>query len=193
MQVRIGGRADAPNRVVCLTMSAQPFSHASEQLAALAELHQLLERHGVAYWLFGGWAVDFHAGVVTRTHEDIDIAVWSQDATRLATLLGSQAWTHTPDANEDGYTCYERDGVRLEVAFLARDENGSIYTPLRSGRGEWPPETFGSDIVELLGASVHVIRLSALIADKMVLRDDPSVTAKDQADLVSLDSLPHKR
>jgi len=87
----------------------------------------------------------------------------------------------------------ERDGVRLEVAFLARDENGSIYTPLRSGRGEWPPETFGSDIVELLGASVHVIRLSALIADKMVLRDDPSVTAKDQADLVSLDSLPHKR
>jgi hypothetical protein len=158
----------------------------TEQLAALAELHQLFESHGVAYWLFGGWAVDFHAGVETRTHEDIDIAVWSHDSTRLATLLDGLAWTHRLDANEDGYTCYERDGVRLEVAFLARDENGSVYTPLGSGRGEWPPETFGSDVVELLGVSVHVIRVRALIADKMVVRDDPLVTAKDRADLASL-------
>jgi hypothetical protein len=27
------------------------------------------------YWLFGGWAVDFHAGRVTRDHADIDLAV----------------------------------------------------------------------------------------------------------------------
>lgn len=159
---------------------------ASQQLAVLAGLHQLLESHGVEYWLFGGWAVDFHAGVVTRKHEDIDIAVWSHDATRLATLLDGQAWTHTPDANEDGYTCYERGGVRLEVAFLARDENGHVYTPLRSGRGEWPPETFGNEVVELLGVSAHVIRLQALIADKSFVRDDPVVTAKDRADLESL-------
>ena len=160
--------------------------NSSKQLAALAELHQLLESHGVAYWLFGGWAVDFHAGVVTRKHEDIDIAVWSHDATRLATILDGQTWTHMPDENDDGYTCYERDGVRLEVAFLARDENGTVYTPLRSGRGEWPPETFGADVAQLLGVSAHVIRLQALIADKSFVRDDPVVTAKDRVDLESL-------
>lgn len=168
-------------------MSSRPASHSSKQLATLAELHQLLEAHGVAYWIFGGWAVDFHAGMVTRMHDDIDIAVWSHDSNRLAALLSGQAWTHTPDANQDGYTCYERGGVRLEVASLARDENGAVFTPLQSGRGDWPADTFGSDVLELLGVVAHVIRRQALIADKSVVRDDLSVTAKDRADLASLE------
>ena len=46
-----------------------------EQLAALEELHRLLERHRIEYWLFGGWAVDFHTGTVTRPHDDLDMAV----------------------------------------------------------------------------------------------------------------------
>ena len=29
--------------------------------------------------LRGGWAVDLHAGAVTREHDDIDIAVWLDD------------------------------------------------------------------------------------------------------------------
>ena len=66
-------------------MNMQP--NASDQLAALAELHHMLQSHGVAYWLFGGWAVDFHAGRVTRAHGDLDIAVWYDERTRLAALL----------------------------------------------------------------------------------------------------------
>jgi len=50
-----------------------------EQLAGLAGLHELLERHAIEYWLFGGWAVDFHAGSVTRAHDDLDLAVWPRD------------------------------------------------------------------------------------------------------------------
>jgi Aminoglycoside-2''-adenylyltransferase len=60
-----------------------------QQLAALEELHRLLERHGIQYWLFGGWAVDFHAGTVTRPHDDLDLAVWLEDYDRIAAL-------HTP-------------------------------------------------------------------------------------------------
>jgi hypothetical protein len=52
---------------------------ATEQLAALARLDGVLAKHGIPYWLFGGWAVDFHAGSVTRSHDDLDIAVWSKD------------------------------------------------------------------------------------------------------------------
>jgi hypothetical protein len=47
----------------------------TEQLAALARIHELLDGQGIDYWLFGGWAVDFHAGLVTRAHDDLDIAV----------------------------------------------------------------------------------------------------------------------
>jgi hypothetical protein len=44
------------------------------------------------------------------------------------------------EEQEDGYTGYERDGVRLELAFLARAEDGQVYTPLKEGRSAWPDE-----------------------------------------------------
>jgi hypothetical protein len=160
--------------------------NASDQLAVLAELHHLLQSHGIAYWLFGGWAVDFYAGRVTRAHGDLDIAVWYDDRGRLAALLKRQGWAHRPRAGEDGYTGYERGAVGLEVAFLARDEQGRVYTPLRDGRGEWPNETFGDDVAELMGVRARVIGLGALIADKSVIREDPATAAKDRADLLSL-------
>ena len=94
---------------------------ATDQFAALAELVQLLAQHDVPYWLFGGWAVDFHAGRVTREHDDIDIAVWANDFGRLSAPFDGAAWQHRSEAYADGYTSYERRGVRLEVAFLARD------------------------------------------------------------------------
>ncbi|MGH7604080.1 MAG: nucleotidyltransferase domain-containing protein [Gemmatimonadaceae bacterium] len=158
----------------------------ADQLAAVAELHDLLEGRGVAYWLFGGWAVDFHAGRVTRAHADLDLAIWRDDGARVAALLGERAWVHTPEAGEDGYTCFGRGDVRLELAYLARDERGHIYTPLRTGRGEWPAHAFGEDVAELLGVRARVIALRALIADKSVDRDDPSTSAKDRADVLSL-------
>ena len=93
---------------------------------------------------------------------------------------------HSPQADEDGYTSYKRGAVGLEVAFLARDDRGRVYTPLREGRGEWPNETFGDDVAELLGVRARVIRLGALVADKSIIREDPATAAKDRADLLSL-------
>ena len=161
-------------------------SKASDQLAALAELHHLFQSHDLTYWLFGGWAVDFHAGRVTRAHGDIDIAVWYDDRTRLAALLERQGWVHSLQIGEDGYTSYERGGIGLEVAFLARDDQGLVYTPLRDGRSEWPNETFGDDVVELMGVQARVIGFRALVADKSVIRQDPQTAAKDRADLLNL-------
>jgi len=110
-------------------------STANAQLTALAELDQLLSHEAIPYWVFGGWAVDFHVGELTRAHADIDIAVWAEDSSRIATLLATARWRHAPDPDDDGYTCYRRGLVRLEIAFLARDVAGVIYTPTRAGRG----------------------------------------------------------
>ena len=55
---------------------------ATAQLVALGRVHELLQREGIEYWLFGGWAVDFYVGSVTRPHDDIDIAVWRSPARR---------------------------------------------------------------------------------------------------------------
>jgi Aminoglycoside-2''-adenylyltransferase len=136
--------------------------------------------------LFGGWAVDFHAGSVTRPHEDLDLAVWLDDQGRIAGLLAADGWKPAPEENEDGYTGYELGGVRLELAFLARDASGRVYTLLRQGRGAWPDEAFADDVAELLGVRARVMSLRALTADKSESRDDPYVAAKDRADSATL-------
>jgi Aminoglycoside-2''-adenylyltransferase len=159
------------------------------QLAALARLHELLVRHGIEYWLFGGWAVDFYAGSVTRPHDDLDLAVWLEDHDRIAALLAADGWDHAPEEGEDGYTGYVRRSVRLEVAFLARDQSGEVYTPLREGRGTWPQRAFGDDLGELHGVRARIISLDALEVDKAEVRDDPGVAAKDRADRAALSRL----
>lgn len=165
------------------------MSTETEQLAALARLHELLQRHGIEYWLFGGWAVDFYAGSVTRPHDDLDIAAWLQDRHRIAALLTADGWKHAPQEGEDGYTGYEQGAVRLELAFLASGENGHVYTPLEEGTADWPDEAFENDVAELRGVRARVISLRAIRADKAENHNDPVVAAKDRADLATLSRL----
>jgi Aminoglycoside-2''-adenylyltransferase len=166
-----------------------PSKSEGEQLAALSRIHQLLVGQEIEYWLFGGWAVDFHAGSVTRAHDDLDIAVWHEDLTNVVALLAADGWKHVPAESEDGYTSYELGPVRLEVAFLVRPEDGDVYTPLVDGRAGWPDAAFGDDVAELLGVRARVMSLGALRADKAEIRDDSSVTAKDRTDLRTLAGL----
>jgi hypothetical protein len=157
----------------------------SEQLSALARVHDLLEGAGIEYWLFGGWAVDFYAGSVTRAHDDVDIAVWLEDLPRIAELLEADGWRHAPEEGEDGGTGYEREGVRLELTYLVRDGD-EVFTPLREGRGTWSPGAFGSDERELDGVRARLIALEALRRGKSKPRDDPAEAAKDRADFERL-------
>jgi hypothetical protein len=148
---------------------------AEAQLAALSHVDSLFGRHGIQYWLFGGWAVDFHAGRVTRSHDDLDLAIWSHDGERVRELLTAAGWRHTP---EEGYSVYELDDVRLEVAL--------------ADHGEWPPNSFEHAVGEVAGIRAPVVSLSSLKADKATVRDDESVAAKDRADSVTLGRL-HSR
>jgi hypothetical protein len=157
-----------------------------DQLAALARIHDLFGRQGIAYWLFGGWAVDFHLRALTRAHDDIDIAVWRRDLTTIAALLERDGWTSVAGGAEDGYTTHRRDGVQLDLAFLERDDDGAVYTPLRAGRASWPPGAFGDDVSELLGTQARLITRSALEADKSAPREDGQVSSKDAADFAAL-------
>jgi hypothetical protein len=161
----------------------------AEQLDALARLDRLFEQHGVEYWLFGGWAVDLHAGSVTREHDDLDIAIWQDDQGRVAALLAHDGWTHERDAGGDGYTTYERGRVRLDLAFLACDEAGLVYTPLSDGRADWPAESFENDVATLRGVRARVVTLRGLKAEKSEVRADPHTAAKDRLDRATLEGI----
>jgi phage tail sheath protein FI len=165
---------------------ASATAQSRQQLSALDETHELLSRSRIDYWLFGGWAVDFHVGSVTRLHDDIDIAVSFDDRDRIARLLEAAGWKHAPDADEDGGTGYERGAVRLELTFVVRGAGGGVYVPLREGRVLWFDEPPSVDLCELSGARARVLGLAELKSGKSRARDDPGEAAKDRADFEAL-------
>jgi Uncharacterised nucleotidyltransferase len=160
-----------------------------QQLSALARVSELLEEAGIAYWLFGGWAVDFYAGSVTRTHDDLDMAIWLEDLPVIAELLEANGWRHAPLEDEDGGTGYERGGVRLELTYLVRGSDGRVFTPLRDGRAAWSDDAFGNDVRELSGVRSRLVGLASLAKGKSLPRDDPEDAAKDRADFTQLSRL----
>ena len=159
------------------------------QLSALAQTHELFTRGGIEYWLFGGWAVDFHVGSITRAHDDIDVAVWLGDQERIARLLEGEGWKHAPEPDEDGGTGYERDAVRLELTFLVLGDGGEVYIPLRAGRVLWSDEPLGIEVAELSGVRARVLGLAEMKRGKFHVRNDPLEAVKDRADFALLSQL----
>jgi hypothetical protein len=159
-----------------------------EQLSALARVSSQLDAAGIDHWLFGGWAVDFYAGEVTRTHDDVDLAVWLDDFPRIEELLHADGWRHAPLPDEDGGTGYERGAVRMEFTFLVR-EDGRVVMPMRDRSVEWPKEALADDVAELRGVSVRILALATLTQWKSSSRDDADDAAKDRADFERLSGL----
>ncbi len=148
-----------------------PPSAARVQLAAIGELHHELSQQAIPHWLFGGWAVDFHVGRVTRPHDDIDLAVRATDASRVHGVLARCGWEIVDEA--DGYRTYQRHDVKIDVAWVDDDDPG------------WPPDAFGDDTRELHGYRMKVISRRALLADKSAVLGD---AAKDVRDAEALET-----
>jgi hypothetical protein len=119
--------------------------------------------------------------------------VWLADAPAIAALLEADGWGHAPLEDEDGGTGYERQGVRLELTFVVRDEQGRPAVPLRSGAAAWPEGALGGDSGELEGVSARLVSREALTAGKESPRDDPDDAAKDLADFAVLSRFPGRR
>lgn len=68
-------------------------------LAAVFAVCRCLTRHGIAFWVDGGWGVDALLGIQTRPHADLDLAVYLTDLADCGdalAILGYERAT-TPD------------------------------------------------------------------------------------------------
>jgi len=154
------------------------------QIDALRDVVAAFDAAGIEHWLFGGWAVDFHAGRVTREHGDVDLGIWLDDMPRIDEVLAAGGWEDLRDPDVDGGKAFGRDGVRLELTYLYRDPDGAVYTPLRDGtRGRWTDQALADEVGELDGVRCRVVSLASMLWMKEPgRRNDPEEASKDVAD-----------
>ena len=131
-----------------------------EQATAIVEWARRFEEAGIAYWLFGGWAVDYHAGQVTRPHDDVDFVICGRDHEAVIEMLGVSGFKPLRPP-----LAYVRDSVEFEITLIDRASDGAIVTP---GFEDWPWDafTFGTDVRALDEYPVRVVSIAGLLAVK---------------------------
>lgn len=164
---------------------AQLSPSVNDQLAAISSLNDLLDRHGIDHWLFGGWAVDFWAGTITRKHDDIDVAAWRDDYDKIKSALEGGGWRHAPAPTDAVGTRYTWRSAEVEFTFIKAAQNGNIVIPLEDPV-VWSAEPLGEARRDLLDVSGRVIPLKVLREGKSFPREGAAEGAKDRADLAAL-------
>jgi len=160
----------------------------AEQLKALAALDALFDHHGLDYWLFGGWAVDFWVGVVTRPHDDVDLTVWRDDYPEIRRLLELAGWRYEPVDDEAIGAGFRSGTVLVELTFVVSDAGGQVFIPFDGEPGLWSTGPFGEQRCELDGVTCRIVPRAFLLAGKAEPRDDEPDAAKDRADFAALSS-----
>ncbi len=165
------------------------------QLDALRDVVAAFDAAGIEHWLFGGWAVDFHAGTMTREHGDLDLGIWLDDMPRIGEVLAAGGWIDLHDPDVDGGKAFGRGAVRLELTYLYRDADGETYTPLLDGtRGRWTDQALADEVGELDGVRCRVVSLASMLWMKEPgRRNDPEEAEKDAADYEVLRGLQQRR
>jgi Aminoglycoside-2''-adenylyltransferase len=159
---------------------------ASVQLEAIASLDLVCTSAGIDYWLFGGWAVDFWVGRVTREHDDIDAAAWRRDFDAIKAALERAGWRHAPVEAGSVGTRYTWRTADVEFTFLETRDDGAIVIPVPDQPIVWSVEPFGEQRARLDGVGARVIPLELLRSGKQNPRHAPGEAAKDRADAEAL-------
>ena len=108
------------------------------------EIIQLLHDQNIEVILDGGWAVDALLGYQSRSHEDLDIAVFHEDVPAIRALLEGKDYAVVPrdDSWECNFVYGNRDGRLIDFHSCSFDKDrnnifGVAYTwEALIGKGE---------------------------------------------------------
>jgi hypothetical protein len=166
------------------------------QLRLLREISDAFGPPGVRWWLFGGWAMDAHAGEVTRDHADIEIFLWIEDGEAAFAALegaGFQGWNST---HADESRPFTKDGQEVGLWFLTRRADGAIVTPGRWTDWPWAAGAFDIHPERIGDLELPVMSLDGLLDIKTNFanhRHGAPLREKDLADIERLRSLLEAR
>ncbi|OWA35247.1 hypothetical protein B9G55_11335 [Saccharibacillus sp. O16] len=137
---------------------------AEQQLDILRELGTVFQAIDEPFWLRGGWAIDFRVGRVLREHEDLDLVALSSARQPLAEKLEAAGFESV--LINDKQTDYRKNGVDVQILYLAYDEAGTL-TPLNIPEWIWMPDCLDPQIRELGGVCARSLTYRQLLAEKL--------------------------
>lgn len=92
------------------------------------EFVRLLNQHGIAVILDGGWGVDALVGCQTRAHSDLDIAVAHADVPRIRALLEARGYMDVPrdDTRDCNFVMGDDQGHLIDFHSFTFDDQGNL-------------------------------------------------------------------
>ena len=133
------------------------------QLRLLREIRDALGAVSVRWWLYGGWAMDAHAGEVTRDHADIEAFIWFDDADAARDALTAAGFTAWPATHTDEGQPFTKEGQEFDLTFLIRNNVGEIVTPGRWPDWPWHARAFEAPPARLGDLELPVMSLEGLL------------------------------
>lgn len=164
---------------------------ATQQLAILENVHDLLSEVGIDHWLFGGWGVDFLVGSVTRPHSDIDLVAWRSDIGQIRNLFSALGYLEQSGDDAESRADFDTNAGLLSIIYIERDARGDIVTPGIFEGFPWAEDAFDYE------GSLGTIRLPVISPHEQLLTREVYFGAatgrplreKDEQDIALLQEL----
>jgi len=136
---------------------------AEKQLSMIREIGVLLAAASVRWWLFGGWAVDFHLGQVTRDHRDIEFYIWQEDAATVSRIFMGAEFAPREIPFPDEAVEFTKNEQLVCAVLLVRDARGDIVIPGRWINWPWPGDAFNGPPANIGDLEVPIVTPEALL------------------------------
>ena len=100
------------------------------------EVIDALESAGVEVWVYGGWGIDALLGEQTRSHNDLDVIIRTEDIEAAIGVTDGLGYSMVTNELPQGFVV--RDSVDRRVDFhpVRFQSDGSAVQEIRGG-GEW--------------------------------------------------------
>jgi hypothetical protein len=117
-------------------------------------LLRLLESHGIATWLCGGWAEELHGLIAPRPHRDIDLLYRADDFALVDRFLQQAAFEEIVAKRFPPKRAFLVEGVMTEVVLVRPDLTTLFWSQHQFA---WPVDVFSAEEGSIRLASVAAL------------------------------------
>jgi hypothetical protein len=159
------------------------------QLQIIRQVATLLQGVAIPHWLFGGWAIDFQLGEVTRIHDDIEFLIWQRDAPQIASILVQNQYEPYSGGYLEEMSIFFKQAQKLEFDHLTQNAQGKVVVAGRWADWILPQRFFDAPPATLQDITCPVFSVEGLLAIKQGYADHPAGTPLREKDVMDIQRL----